>query len=95
MRFFFHPSSRTIEELEALDFKRNHSTDMIRQRPAEKERNREASQNAIPGSIKCRHFTLSVDQLAKPSPSFPVKKPDAKPSAEFTRRVRPAPLARA
>ena len=58
---FFHPPSRSIEELEAPDFKRNHSTDMIRQRAAEKERNREASQNATPGTIKRMQFTFSVD----------------------------------
>ena len=47
--------SRSIEELEAPGFKRNHSTDMIRQRAVEKEQNREASQNAQPGTIKRMH----------------------------------------
>ncbi|KAF8064406.1 hypothetical protein FPV67DRAFT_220987 [Lyophyllum atratum] len=76
---------RSIEELEAPDFKANHSTDMIRQRAEEKERNREASQNAVPGTIKRMQFTFSVDQ---PSPAVnqPVKKPNYKPSAEFHKR---------
>ena len=66
---------------------------MIRQRAAEKERNREASQNATPGTIKRMQFTFGVDQPARPTPSAPVRKPDTKPSAEFTRRARPAPAA--
>ncbi|KAI5980510.1 hypothetical protein EDD15DRAFT_2393244 [Pisolithus albus] len=37
---------RSIEELEAPDFKRNASTDLICQRAVERERSREASQNA-------------------------------------------------
>ncbi|KAF8961654.1 hypothetical protein BDZ97DRAFT_1905490 [Flammula alnicola] len=81
---------RSIEELEAPDFKRNHSTDMIKQRAIEKERNREASQNAQPGTIKRMQFTFSVDQPAQTTPSAPVKKPDTKPSAEFTKRTRAA-----
>ncbi|PPQ69700.1 hypothetical protein CVT24_001200 [Panaeolus cyanescens] len=76
---------RSIEELEAPDFKRNHSTDMIRQRAAEKERSREASQNA-PGVIKRMQFTFSVDQPSQPFMTLPVKKPDTKPSAEFAKR---------
>ncbi|KAG5643654.1 hypothetical protein DXG03_000534 [Asterophora parasitica] len=73
---------RSIEELEAPDFKANHSTDMIRQRAEEKERNREASQHALPGTIKRMQFTFSVDQ---PSPAVnqTVQKPDLKPSPEF------------
>ncbi|KDR78208.1 hypothetical protein GALMADRAFT_224580 [Galerina marginata CBS 339.88] len=79
---------RSIEELEAPDFKRNHSTDMIRQRAVEKERNREASQNAQPGTIKRMQFTFSVDQPSQPASATLVKKPDTKPSAEFTKRTR-------
>jgi GATA-binding protein len=51
-----HPSFisflSAIESLEAPDFKRNASTDLIRQRAVERERLREASQNAHPGTIK-------------------------------------------
>ena len=87
---------RSIEELEAPDFKRNHSTDMIRQRAVEKERSREASQNAQPGTIKRMQFTFSVDQQAHQAPSStPVKKPDTRPSAEFTKRTRAAARAQA
>ncbi|KAL4077368.1 hypothetical protein J3A83DRAFT_4388805 [Scleroderma citrinum] len=73
---------RSIEELEAPDFKRNASTDLIRQRAVERERSREASQNAKPGTIKRMQFTFSIDQ---PTPAGPnvVSKPDLKPSAEF------------
>lgn len=78
---------RSIEELEAPDFKRNHSTDMIRQRAVEKERNREASQNAKPGTIKRMQFTFSVDQLG-PASNIPVKKPDTKPSLDLSKRTR-------
>ena len=79
---------RSIEELEAPDFKRNHSTDMIRQRAVEKERNREASHNAQPGTIKRMQFTFSVDQQThQPTPA---KRPDTRPSAEFTKRARAA-----
>ena len=82
---------RSIEELEAPDFKRNHSTDMIRQRAVEKERSREASQNAQPGTIKRMQFTFSVDQQAHQAPiTAPAKKPDTRPSAEFTKRTRAA-----
>ncbi|KAH9476806.1 GATA-binding factor 1-A [Psilocybe cubensis] len=79
---------RSIEELEAPDFKRNHSTDMIRQRAVEKERSREASQNAQPGTIKRMQFTFSVDQPAQSLSTAPVKKPDTKPSSEFSKRAR-------
>lgn len=62
---------------------------MIRQRAVEKERNREASQNAQPGTIKRMQFTFSVDQQAHQGPSStPVKKPDTRPSTEFTKRTR-------
>jgi GATA-binding protein len=81
--------SRSIEELEAPDFKRNHSTDMIQQRAVEKERNREASQNAKPGTIKRMQFTFSIDQPT-PAVSTPVRKPNLKPSPEFNKRSRTA-----
>jgi hypothetical protein len=84
-----------IESLEAPDFKRNASTDLIRQRAVERERSREASQNARPGTIKRMQFTFSIDA---PPGSFPATssssytfsgegstptKPDLRPSAEF------------
>lgn len=53
----------------------------------EKERHREASQNAQPGTITRMQFTFSVDQ---PSSSMtspdPVNMPDLKPSPEFNKR---------
>ena len=85
--------SRSIEELEAPGFKRNHSTDIIKQRAAEKERSREANLNGRPGTIKRMQFTFSVDQPTPCTSAVPVQKPDLKPSAEFkdnvTRRTRP------
>ncbi|KAI0063008.1 hypothetical protein BV25DRAFT_1803048 [Artomyces pyxidatus] len=85
---------RSIEELEAPGFKRNHSTDIIRQRAAEKERTREANQNGRPGTIKRMQFTFSVDQPTPASAAGPVQKPDLKPSIEFkdnaARRGRPS-----
>ena len=64
---------------------------MIRQRAVEKERNREASQNAQPGTIKRMQFTFSIDQqVNQASSSAPVKKPDTRPSAEFTKRTKTA-----
>ena len=64
---------------------------MIRQRAVEKERSREASHNAQPGTIKRMQFTFSVDQQAHQAPSStPAKKPDTRPSAEFTKRTRAA-----
>ncbi|KAH9956082.1 hypothetical protein BC827DRAFT_1347168 [Russula dissimulans] len=85
---------RSIEELEAPGFRRNHSTDIIRQRAAEKERSREANVNGCPGTIKRMQFTFSVDQPTPTASATPVQKPDLKPSAEFkdnlTRRARPA-----
>jgi GATA-binding protein, other eukaryote len=80
--------------LEAPGFKRNHSTDIIRQRAAEKERSREANLTGRPGTIKRMQFTFSVDQPTSSTASaVPVQKPDLKPSAEFkdnvTRRTRP------
>ncbi|EPQ55988.1 hypothetical protein GLOTRDRAFT_18412, partial [Gloeophyllum trabeum ATCC 11539] len=74
---------RSIEELSAPGFKRNQSTDLIQQRAVEKERQREATQNAKPGVIKRMQFTFSVDQPSGGASSAPVKKPDFKPSAEF------------
>lgn len=79
----FLPARRTIEELEAPDFKRNHSSDLLRQRAAEKERSREASQNAKPGTIKRMQFTFSVDTPTPGAWNAPVTKPDMKPSSEF------------
>lgn len=51
----------------------------------EKERNREASQNAVPGTIKRMQFTFSVDapMHAAPNTTSLVTKPDTKPSSEF------------
>src|SRR5271154_2171862 len=83
--YFLTPMFRSIEELEAPDFKHNSSTNVIRQRAVEKERNREASQNARPGTIERMQFTFNVDQL-KPSPtppSPPSRMPDLKPSSKF------------
>lgn len=72
---------RSIEELRAPGFKRNHSTAMIQQRAAEKEREREAHQN---GTIHRMQFTFSVDQPAPPTASsVHPRKPDLKPSSEF------------
>ncbi|KAF9235317.1 hypothetical protein BU15DRAFT_78149 [Melanogaster broomeanus] len=90
--YIFRPS-RSIEELEAPDFRHNASTDLIRQRAAEKERNREASQHAKPGTIKRMQFTFSLDHLSPVAVNVAVSKPDLKPSAAFketiTRRGRP------
>lgn len=60
---------------------------MIRQRAAEKERNREANLHSG-GTIKRMQFTFSVDQLAQHVSTTPVKKPDTKPSAELSKRSR-------
>lgn len=92
--------SSSIEELQAPGFKRNHSTELIQQRAAEKERERLANQNGRPGTIHRMQFTFSVDQPAPPTASAaPVKKPDLKPSAEFKdnalKRGRPAARAAA
>ncbi|KAI0920736.1 hypothetical protein AcV5_010406 [Taiwanofungus camphoratus] len=91
---------RSIEELQAPGFKRNHSTELIQQRAAEKERERQANQNGRPGTIHRMQFTFSVDQPAlSAASSAPVKKPDLKPSAEFRdnalKRGRPATRAAA
>ncbi|EMD34953.1 hypothetical protein CERSUDRAFT_116480 [Gelatoporia subvermispora B] len=74
---------RSIEELQAPGFRRNHSTELIQQRAAEKEREREAQQNGRPGTIHRMQFTFSVDQpFSVAAPTMP-KKPDLKPSPEF------------
>lgn len=86
------PSS--IEELQAPGFRRNHSTELLQQRAAEREREREANQNGRPGTIHRMQFTFSIDQPLGPASSIDVKKPDLKPSAEFRdsafKRGRPA-----
>ncbi|KAI0369497.1 hypothetical protein BV20DRAFT_946080 [Pilatotrama ljubarskyi] len=82
---------RSIEELQAPGFRRNHSTDLLQQRALEKEREREASQNSR--TIHRMQFTFSIDQPSTISvSSVPAKKPDTKPSAEFkdNKRGRPA-----
>lgn len=71
---------RSIEELQAPGFKRNHSTDIIQQRALEKEREREAHRD---GLLNRMQFTFSVDQPLTPFTSTPCQKPDLKPSAEF------------
>ncbi|GBE86863.1 hypothetical protein SCP_1001050 [Sparassis crispa] len=86
---------RSIEELQAPGFKRNHSTELLQQRAAEKERERLANQNSRPGTIHRMQFTFSVDQPASMTlSSVPAKKPDLKPSPEFkdnaTKRGRPS-----
>ncbi|KAL0065597.1 hypothetical protein AAF712_007375 [Marasmius tenuissimus] len=78
---------RSIEELEAPDFRRNPSSEMIRQRAEERERNREANLYTKPGIIKRMQFTFSVDQPT-PASNAPVQKPDLKPSPEFNKRPR-------
>ncbi|TEB06342.1 hypothetical protein FA13DRAFT_1760170 [Coprinellus micaceus] len=68
---------RSIEELEAPDFKRNHSVELIRQRAVEKERLREANQHH-PGTINRMQFTFSVDQPAPAQMTTNVRKSDPK-----------------
>ncbi|KIL58289.1 hypothetical protein M378DRAFT_335299 [Amanita muscaria Koide BX008] len=80
---------RSIEELEAPDYRHNHSAEYIRQKAAEKERSREASQNPKTGIIKRMQFTFSVDQPS-PATNQPVQKPDLRPSLEFPKRTRSA-----
>ena len=85
------PFPRSIEELQAPGFRRNHSTELIQQRAAEKEREREA--NHLTGRIHRMQFTFSVDQPAPPTGSSASRKPDLKPSPEFKdtiKRGRPA-----
>lgn len=67
--------------MQAPGFRRNHSTAMIQQRAAEKEREREAYQN---GTIHRMQFTFSVDQPSPPTANtIHARKPDLKPSSEF------------
>ena len=84
---------RSIEELSVPDFKGNHLTNMIGQRVAEKERNREASLN-IPGTIKRMQFTFFVDQPLSLY-SCPVKKLDTKSLAESSRKLHAGSLEKA
>jgi hypothetical protein len=60
---------RSIEELPAPDFKRNPSTDLIRQRAVEKERTREASMHTPEHIIQRMQFTFAVDPPAPSSAS--------------------------
>lgn len=84
-----HSVARSIEELQAPDFRRNHSTELLQQRALEKEREREASQNVRPGTIHRMQFTFSVDQPCSITASAVMpKKPDLKPSLEFKDTVR-------
>ncbi|KAI0742975.1 hypothetical protein C8Q80DRAFT_945709 [Daedaleopsis nitida] len=82
---------RSIEELQAPDFKRNHSTELLQQRALEKEREREASQN---GTIHRMQFTFSIDAPTSiVATAISTKKPDLKPSPEFkdtAKRGRPS-----
>ncbi|KAF9245444.1 hypothetical protein BU15DRAFT_31624, partial [Melanogaster broomeanus] len=78
---------RSIEELEAPDFRHNASTDLIRQRAAEKERACEASQHAKPGTIKRMQFTFSLDHLSPVAANVAVSKLDLKPSAAFQETI--------
>ncbi|EAU87922.1 GATA-binding factor 6-B [Coprinopsis cinerea okayama7 len=64
---------RSIEELEAPDFKRNSSVELIQQRAAEKERLRDAK----PGTIKRMQFTFSIDQPTPAPTTIQVRKPNA------------------
>jgi len=61
-----------IEGLEAPGFKCNATTDLICQRAAERERSHEASQNAIPGTIKCMQLTFLIDQATLISTANPI-----------------------
>ncbi|KAI0772361.1 hypothetical protein BD413DRAFT_612527 [Trametes elegans] len=84
---------RSIEELQAPGFKRNHSTDLLKQRALEKEREREANQNGR--TIHRMQFTFSIDQPSTISvSSIPAKKPDLKPSPEFRDNKRGRPTTR-
>ncbi|KIP06653.1 hypothetical protein PHLGIDRAFT_118790, partial [Phlebiopsis gigantea 11061_1 CR5-6] len=85
---------RSIEELPAPGFRRNHSTDIIQQRAVEREREREANQHRT-GTLHRMQFTFSVDQPLMPATSTPCQKPDLKPSAEFKDNKRARPSTRA
>ncbi|KAI6035736.1 hypothetical protein EDC04DRAFT_3142215 [Pisolithus marmoratus] len=74
---------RSIEELEAPDFKCNASTELICQHTAECECSREASQNTKPSTIKGMQFTFSVDQLSPAAPNKVLSKPHLKPCPKF------------
>ena len=88
---------RSIEELQAPGFRRNHSTDLIQQRAVEREKEREANNSGRPG-IHRMQFTFSIEaptELTGPAAHpIPAQKPDLKPSAEFKdnagRRGRPS-----
>ncbi|KAL5498385.1 hypothetical protein ACEPAH_2527 [Sanghuangporus vaninii] len=95
---------RSIEELEAPDFKLNPAAEKLRQRAEEKERSRLESANHGTGRpLKRMQFTFSVDQPAgsfsdAPGPLSGVRKPDLKPSSQFrdtVHRRRPATRASA
>ncbi|KAJ7257511.1 hypothetical protein B0H12DRAFT_1218416 [Mycena haematopus] len=60
---------RSIETLPAPDFKRNPSTDLIRQRAVEKERTREASVQGPEHIIQRMQFTFAVEPAASSSTS--------------------------
>lgn len=77
--------ARSIEELEAPDFKRNPSVEMIRQRAAEKERMREANQH-LPGTINRMQFTFSVDQPT-PAPMTTVVRKSESSALHKSRRA--------
>lgn len=85
---------RSIEELQAPGFRRNHSTEILQQRALEREREREANQNRN-GTLHRMQFTFSVDQPTAPATSTPCQKPDLKPSAEFKDNKRGRPTTRA
>ena len=67
---------RSIQELEAPDFKHNHSTKMIRKCTTEKE-HQKAQSGAI---IKRNQFTFSVEQPLVVNAAPAARKPDTKPS---------------
>ncbi|KAF7343896.1 Transcription factor [Mycena venus] len=64
---------RSIEELPAPDFKRNPSTDLIRQRAVEKECTREASQHTPDHIIQRMQFTSTTSKNASTT-NFPAEK---------------------
>ncbi|KAJ3835498.1 hypothetical protein F5878DRAFT_543062, partial [Lentinula raphanica] len=85
---------RNISELSAPDFKPSHSTDLIRQRAVERERNREeAAQDSTLGgtrTMKRMQFTFSVNDGGNSGGQpMHVDKPDLKPSAELSVRAGP------
>ncbi|KAJ3782522.1 hypothetical protein GGU10DRAFT_275361, partial [Lentinula aff. detonsa] len=85
---------RNISELSAPDFRPSHSTDLIRQRAVERERNREeAAQELTAGgtrTMKRMQFTFSVNEGGNGGGQpMHVDKPDFKPSAELSVRAGP------